>query len=135
VKLGRRLVNKAAEIRATAQKMIDEGRPPRPVEIVDALAKRQIRVKAAQVCVALRDTNLALSHHLPRVDRSFAPLPAPAAAIAQVSIDDLLKARDFVQLMGTAEKAIAALVAFRQFNAPKSGHAVEEPAEIQKLAQ
>lgn len=60
VKLGRRTVNKSQRIREIAQKMTAEGRPPRPVEIVDILNAEGVHVSSGQVCVALRNTGLQL---------------------------------------------------------------------------
>ena len=41
--------------------------------------------------------------------------PEPTLALGQVSIEDVIKARNFVADVGTIEKAMAALVALKQF--------------------
>jgi len=43
IKLGRRSVNKTAEIREAALEMVRQGRPPRPVEIVDRQGYRRLK--------------------------------------------------------------------------------------------
>lgn len=115
IKLGRRLINKTAEIRDAARKMIEKGRPPRPVEIVDALAAKGIGVSSGQVCVALRGTEFALKEHIGPKHRPVISFPDLATAIGQVGLDDLLVAREFVQRLGGLEKAMASLVALKQF--------------------
>lgn len=115
IKLGRRLINKTAKIREAARKMIEKGRPPRPVEIVDALAAEGIDVSSGQVCVALRGTEFALKEHIGPMAHPVVSFPNLATAIGQVGLDDLLAAREFVQRIGSLEKAMATLVAFKQF--------------------
>ena len=115
MKLGRRFVNKTAEIRDAAQKMILEGRPPRPVEIMEVLAAKGIEVSSGQICVALRGTELALKEHMGAKQRLLVAFPDLTTAVNQVGIDDLLVAREFVQRLGTLERAMASLVAFKQF--------------------
>ncbi|NDD54550.1 hypothetical protein EBZ39_11865 [bacterium] len=88
--------NKSMEIRKAARELVAQGKPPRP-----------------QVSTALRDTEFALRkpdwHNPPVI------LPDPAQALGQVSIEDVLKARKFVDEMGTLEKAAASIVALGQF--------------------
>ena len=115
IKLGRHLINKTAKIREAARKMIEKGRPPRPVELVEALAAEGIDVSSGQVCVALRGTEFALKEHIGPTAHPVVSFPNPATALSQVSIDEVLAAREFVQRVGSLKKAMAALVALKQF--------------------
>lgn len=97
VKLGRRLVNKSQRIRETAQRMIEEGRPPRPIEIVDILAAEGIHVRSGQVCVALRGRGLQLK------DRQ---------SIPRTSMEDLRRVDALSKEIGR-ERLLAAVEVYR----------------------
>jgi hypothetical protein len=108
-------ISKSDAIRQMARELVSKGQPPRPKDIVTELRKKGIVVLSSQVSTALRDTEFALRQL--RVDWDSPPVlfPEPALALRQVSIDDVNKARDFVCLIGSLEKAMAALVALGQF--------------------
>lgn len=115
-----RETSKSDAIRAIAREMVLRGQPPRPKEIVAALRKLGITVLSSQVSTALRDTAFALRQL--RVDWERPPVlfPEPTLAFGQVSIDDVIKAKAFVADVGTIEKAMAALVALKQFGGESS---------------
>jgi hypothetical protein len=110
-----RAVSKSEAIRQMARELVSKGQAPRPKDIVTELRKKGIVVLSSQVSTALRDTEFALRQL--RVDWDSPPVlfPEPAIALRQVSIEDVNKARDFVCLIGSLEKAMAALVALGQF--------------------
>lgn len=123
-------VNKTLAIRQEAQRLISEGKPPRPREIIQALANRGIRVTSPQVTMACKGTGLMLKEHRakqhePRDEE----LPAFQAAISLVSLDDLIQARDFVRRLGSVDRAIASLVAFRQLGNREEATAPNVPAD------
>ena len=108
-------ISKSEAIRQVAREMVVKGLPPRPKDIVSELHKKGIVVLSSQVSTALRETEFSLRQL--RVDWNRPPVlfPEPTAALGQVSIDDVIKARNFVADVGTIEKAVAAIVAFKQF--------------------
>lgn len=111
IKLGPRTVNKTARIREMAQRMVDEGKPPRPVEIVDAMTAEGIHITSGQVSLALRGTSLALKEHIKPKARAAFDLPDLNSAMDQVGLDDLVAAQGLVDRLGSIKKAAAALVA------------------------
>jgi hypothetical protein len=116
VKLGRRTVNKTAEIREAARKMIAEGKPPRPIEIIESLANKGIHATSGQVSVALRGTGLMLKERSGPWETPVTT-PSPLEAIKKVSIDQLKAAEQFTKTVGGQDIAIASIVAlgcFRQ---------------------
>jgi hypothetical protein len=111
VKLGRRTVNKSEQIRTVAKMMIAEGKPPRPIEIVEFLKAKGITVTSGQVSLALKGTSLALRPSGPGGMPSRVYLPDPIEALRRVRLEDLGKAKEFISDMGGIEKAIVAIVA------------------------
>jgi hypothetical protein len=120
IKLGRRQVNKTWEIRAEAKKMIEGGRLPRPLEIIDSLAARGITVSSGQVSLALQGTGMSLRDQKARLYGVHGIVPDPRAAIGAVSLDDVIRAREYIKAMGSVERAIAAIIAFREFGGGKN---------------
>lgn len=108
IKLGRRTLNKTAMIREIAQRMVNQGKPPRPVEIVDQMVAEGVKVSSGQVSLALRGTSLALKEHV-----KLSP-PDPSAALKQATFQELTKAEEFVRSIGDEKKAMVALVALGQ---------------------
>lgn len=125
-------VNKSAEVRAEASRIIDAGGHPRPVEIVRALEERGISVAAAQVSIVLKKMGVqgrtrrknAASEKppqrpaLPPVPEK--PLAAPpvvanrpqaAASGETFTIEQLIAAKTFVEEAGSPRQAIALLEA------------------------
>lgn len=111
VKLGRRTVNKSEQIRNVAKMMIAEGKPPRPIEIVEILEAKGIKVTSGQVSLALKGSSLALRRSGPGGASSRVYLPDPIEALRRARLEDLRKAKDFIADMGGIEKAIIAIVA------------------------
>jgi hypothetical protein len=109
------VVNKAAEIRRTASLLVSQGELPRPSTIRERLKRKGIVVTSQQVSMALSNTEFAYRRN--QIDQGRPPVlfPDPALALRQVSIEDVMEARKFVEKLGGIEKAMAALVAFRQF--------------------
>ncbi len=108
-------VNKTLEIRRVARQMVAAGKPPRPVEIVARLEASGIDVTSAQVSTALANTDFAFRRNRTDWEGPQVIFPDPSVAFGQVSIDDVYKAQEFVRLIGSLEKAMAALVALGQF--------------------
>lgn len=109
------IINKTQEIRALAREAIDEGFRPRPTEIAAELMRRkQIEVSGPQVSMALRGTGMEFRRPKePQPAASFGTLPAEATAISQVSVEDLLLVREFIKKVGSLDKALAAVIAYR----------------------
>lgn len=110
--------NKTLEIRIIARQMVSEGKAPRPIEIMERLKVRGIKVYSSQVSTALRGTEFALRQS--RVNwESLRPCPLltpdPAEAISQITQEIFSKAQDFVREVGSMENALAALVVIGQF--------------------
>jgi len=110
-----RAISKSEAIRQMARELVSKGQPPRPKDIVAELRKQGLEVLSSQVTTALRETEFALRQF--RVDWDHPPVlfPNPTLALGQVSIEDVQKAKKFVLEIGSLEKAMAALVAFKQF--------------------
>jgi hypothetical protein len=119
------VVNKAAEIRRVANVLVAEGEIPRPKTIRERLRRDGLTVTSQQVSMALANTEFA--YRRIQVDQRQPPVvfPEPTLALSQVSIDDVLEARKFVERLGSLEKAMAALVALGQF-----GGGASKPSEL-----
>jgi|688.fasta_scaffold151684_2 hypothetical protein len=130
-------VNKTLEIRKVARQMVAVGKPPRPIEIVAQLKARGIDITSAHVSTALANTDFAFRRNRPDWERPQVVFPDPTLALGQVSIDDVIKARKFVVDLGTIEKAMAALVALKQFGGEaKTGpRPVSDVGEIVSLEE
>jgi hypothetical protein len=125
-------VNKSAEVRAEANRIIDAGGHPRPVEIVRALEARGISVAPAQVSIVLKKMGVQGRSRgkktatakppqrpaLPPVPEK--PLSAPpvvanrprvAVADNAFTVEQLLAAKTFVEEAGSPRQAIALLEA------------------------
>lgn len=97
---------KSAMIRSAARNLAAQGRPPRPKDIVEMLAKKGVRVLSSQVSTALRGTDLALAKP-PEAWRTDQPDRAAPR-------DNIARAEQFVRETGSVEEAIAAIGAFIQ---------------------
>jgi len=128
-------ISKSEAIRQIARDMVSKGLPPRPKDIVSELRKKGIVVLSSQVSTALRDTEFSLRQLRVDWDRPPVLFPEPTLALGQVSIEDVIKARNFVADVGTIEKAMAALVALKQFGGEaKTGpRAASDDGEIVSL--
>lgn len=119
-------LNKTREIRETAKALAKTGEVVRPRDVVKALQARKIDVSSPQVSAALRGTGLAVRQKRRYLGRGLQRPPLRFAG-PSVSIDDLLKARDYVERIGSVEKAIAALLAYRNFDDQKASQSQPEP--------
>lgn len=113
-------VNKTEAIRSMASKLAANGSRPRPIEVVEALKKKGIHVVGSQVSMALKGTGMEFRPAPRRGPAELEGFPDLDTAVGQVGLDDLLAAREFVQRIGSLEKAMAALVAFKQFGGEQS---------------
>ena len=115
-------INKSLEIRNAAREMVSQGKSPRPIEIVEQLKIKGISVTGPQVSQALKDTEFALRK--PPVIA-----PTPTQALRQVSVEDLVKAKKFVEEIGNFEKAMASVVVFSQFKQEPDPKPEPEPEQ------
>ena len=122
--------NKSMEIRKAARELVSQGKTSRPSEIVARLKAKGIVTASPQVSQALRYTEFALRKPdlIGRATRSL----TQAQALKQVSIEDVIKAREFVKEMGTLEKAVASIVALGQF---KGGHTPNTPPQTPQMEE
>jgi len=125
-------INKSAEIRAEASRVLEAGGHPRPIEILRALEERGISVAAAQVSIVLkkmgvqgrtRRKKVAVTKpperpSLPPVPEK--PLSAPpvianrpqaAATGESFTVEQLIAAKTFVAEVGSPRQAMALLEA------------------------
>lgn len=122
-------VNKSAEIRKAARAFVSKGMPPRPMDIVAKLRKAGIEVTSAQVSTALAGTEFAFRRNREEWVRPRPLFPEPTLALSQVSIEDVLEARKFVERLGSLERAMAALVALGQFGGEQPRVDAPRPVE------
>lgn len=101
--------SKSHLIREMARQMIADGIRPSPIVIARRLkAEKDVLVYSSQVSMALKGTGMEY-----RPSENKPDLLDPVIAIRKISIEDLVAAKEFVQKIGDAEKALAALAAFR----------------------
>lgn len=112
-------INKSAEIRKVATGMKAKGEKPRPVVIIATLKKQGIIVSSPQVSMVLKRMGFR-----PRKRRkAAAALSAGGNGAARkvatvggrISVDDLFAAKKVANTFGSADRAIAALSALKQF--------------------
>lgn len=104
-------INKSEEIRKIATAMKSEGKKPRPVLIIADLKKRGIVVSSPQVSMVLKKMGFR-----PQKRRStrLEAAQKPVGRVGDVSVEELIAARKVVTKFGGADRAIAAINAFRQ---------------------
>lgn len=112
-------VSKTAEIRKVARRMVAQGKPPRPKEIVLNLEESGIKVTGAQVSTALANTEFAFRRNRDGWERPQVLFPEPALAFQLVGLEDVQKANAFVEDLGSLERAMAALVVLQQLSGGK----------------
>lgn len=111
-------INKSEEIRKVANAMKAKGEKPRPVVIIETLKKQGIEVSSPQISMVLKKMGFR-----PR-KRSKAgkaagvvkPISVKPSRNGLVTIDDLIAAKKVVGQFGSADKAIAAIQALKQFS-------------------
>ena len=125
-------LNKSAEIRAEASRVLEDGGHPRPVEIVRALEERGISVAPAQVSIVLKKMGVQgrtrrkkASSAKPPQRPALPPVPEkplsappvvanrpqPGPAGETFTIEQLIAAKTFVGEVGSPRQAIALLEA------------------------
>ena len=126
-------VNKTQKIREAARKLLEKtGSRPRPKDIITELEGEKIAVSSPQISQALSGTDLAFRQK--RATRKTRPdFPDLSTAIGLVSVDDLIAARDYVLKVGTLDKAIAAIVAFRQFRGDEAKTAPQPVSDVGEI--
>jgi uncharacterized protein YhaN len=108
-------VNKTKEIKRVAEELFkNTGSRPRPREIVKELKDQKVVVTSPQVSQALSGTVLAFRQKR-RARKTEVDFSDPSAAMTIASFDDVVAAREYVQKVGTLEKARAALTVLAQF--------------------
>jgi len=113
-------MNKAAEIRKLAAATKANGEKPRPSVLVADLAKRGIKVSAAQVSQVLKKMGFRpLRKRGKKVAAEGAPKAvagkvAAKGAAGAVSIDDLLAAKKAVVALGGSDRAVEAIQALKR---------------------
>ena len=107
-------VNKSEEIRKVANALKAKGEKPRPVVIIATLKKQGIEVSSPQVSMVLKKMGFR-----PR-KRAKTGVVKPAGVKPSrnglVTVEDLIVAKKVVSQFGSAEKAIAAIQALKQFS-------------------
>ena len=113
-------VNKSEEIRKVAASMKAKGEKPRPVSIIATLKKQGVVVSSPQVSMVLKRMGFR-----PRKRRKLGATGGAAASghavrkgaavSGKISVDDLLAAKKVATDFGSADRAIAALAALKQF--------------------
>ena len=118
-RLGR--LNKTLLIKQVARELRDKTESrSRPRDICRTLSSMGVNVSSPQVSQALAGTDLAWRQKLRATQAEPSGLcdpfevPSFESAIAQIGLDDLIFARDYVLKVGTLEKAVSALVVFKQ---------------------
>jgi hypothetical protein len=102
-------LNKSDEIRKLAKELLERGAKPRPVTIIDTLKARGIEVSSPQVSMVLKKAGV---ERRPRKSKTSA---APTTKTSSVSggesftVHQLLAAKKFVEMIGSAKQAMAVL--------------------------
>jgi hypothetical protein len=107
-------VNKSEEIRKVASAMKARNEKPRPVKIIEILKKQGIAVSSPQVSMVLKKMGFR-----PRKRAKVGAAPgttAKAGRSASVTVEDLVAAKRLVSQFGSADKAIRAIEALKQFS-------------------
>ena len=107
-------INKSEEIRKVATAMKSKNEKPRPVKIIEILKKQGIVVSSPQVSMVLKKMGFR-----PRKRSKVGAVKTAAAKSTgngSVTVEDLIAAKKVVSQFGSADKAIAAIQALRQFS-------------------
>ena len=107
-------INKSEEIRKVANAMKAKGEKPRPVVIIETLKKQGIEVSSPQISMVLKRMGFR-----PRKRSKAGAANAAGPKIARkasVTVEDLVAAKKMVSQFGSADKAIAAIQALKQFS-------------------
>ena len=107
-------VNKSEEIRKVAAAMKARNEKPRPVKIIEVLKKQGIAVSSPQVSMVLK--RMGFRPRKRAKVGSAAGTTAKAGRSAGVTVEDLVAAKRVVSQFGSADKAIRAIEALKQFS-------------------
>lgn len=101
-------LNKSEEIRKLAKELQARGEKPRPVTIVNVLKARGIVVSSPQVSMVLKKEGVGQRPR--KVKPSAAPTKASSVSGGEsFTIDQLLAAKKFVEVIGSPRQAMALL--------------------------
>ena len=99
-------LNKSEEIRKLAKELQDRGEKPRPVTIVNTLKAKGIEVSSPQVSMVLKKAGVERRPRKAKTDA--APSTASTASGNEAfTVHQLLAAKRFVQMIGSAKQAMA----------------------------
>lgn len=107
-------INKSEEIRKVATAMKAKGEKPRPVVIIETLKKQGIEVSSPQISMVLKRMGFR-----PRKRAKVGAVKSASVKPSRngsVTVEDLVAAKKVVGQFGSAEKAIAAIQALKQFS-------------------
>lgn len=107
-------VNKSEEIRKVAAAMKARNEKPRPVKIIEILKKQGIAVSSPQVSMVLKRMGFRPRKRA-KVGAAVGAAPK-AGRSAGVTVEDLVAAKRLVSQFGSADKAIRAIEALKQFS-------------------
>jgi arginine repressor len=102
-------LNKSEEIRKLATEIQGRGEKPRPVTIVNTLKARGITVSSPQVSMVLKKVGV---ERRPRKAKTSAAPTAKASSVSggeSFTVHQLLAAKKFVEMIGSARQAMAVL--------------------------
>lgn len=104
-------VNKSEEIRKIAAAMKGKGEKPRPVVIIAMLKKQGITVSSPQVSMVLKGMGFK-----PRKRAKAVAGGSRTSGKVAVTVEDLVAAKKLVHQFGSADRAIRAIEALKQFS-------------------
>lgn len=111
-------VNKSEEIRKVANAMKAKGEKPRPVVIIETLKKQGIIVSSPQISMVLKKMGFR-PRKRSKAGKAAGAVKSTAVKPSRngsVTVDDLIAAKKVVGEFGSADKAIAAIQALKQFS-------------------
>jgi len=114
-------VNKSAEIRKVAATMKNKGEKPRPVTIIEVLAKQGIEVSSPQVSMVLKKMGFRPRRRRKArgAEKAVASGSAKGAVRGKkgstITVEDLVAAKKVANSLGGVDKALATLEALRKF--------------------
>jgi hypothetical protein len=107
-------VNKSEEIRKVAAAMKARNEKPRPVKIIEILKKQGIAVSSPQVSMVLKRMGFR-PRKRSKVGVAVGAAAKPGRSVG-VTVEDLVAAKRLVSQFGSADKAIRAIEALKQFS-------------------
>lgn len=107
-------VNKSEEIRKVATSMKAKNEKPRPIKIIEILKKQGVVVSSPQVSMVLKRMGFKRKKRA-----TFGAAKAGSTKASRngaVTVEDLVAAKKLVNQFGSADKAIRAIEALKQFS-------------------